>query len=274
MDPSNTEHQADFGFRTVAASEKARLVRGVFDSVARRYDIMNDAMSLGIHRVWKRQFIAQISPRPGWQFLDVAGGTGDIAFGIHQALKNRRHFNALPDAGSPAIMFEAGSPAITVCDINQNMVSVGRNRAIDRGWLHDINWVVGNAESLPVPDQDADVYTIAFGLRNVTDKAAALAEAWRVLKPGGRFFCLEFSKVNLPGFDRLYDFYSFALIPPMGQLLAGDRDSYQYLIESIRQFPDQQKLAGMMKDVGMTHISIRNLSGGIAAIHSARKACA
>lgn len=254
--------QTDFGFRTVTAAEKTKLVRGVFDSVANRYDLMNDAMSLGIHRLWKKEFIAALAPRPGETFLDVAGGTGDIAFGIHKTLQNRPDLAAL----SPV-----NGNTITVCDINESMLSVGRDRAIDRGWLSGFDWVVGNAESLPFPDNSFDCYSIAFGLRNVTDKDAALREVIRVLKPGGRFFCLEFSHVTVPGFDRLYDRWSFHMIPRLGKLLAGNRDSYQYLVESIRQFPNQARFAEMLRDHGLSRVQVQNLSAGIAAIHCGYK---
>ena len=255
-------NNTDFGFRTVSPDEKTRLVRDVFDSVAGRYDVMNDVMSLGIHRLWKKQLVAQIAPRPGQSFLDVAGGTGDIAFGIRRALESAGQFQALP--ATP------GNP-ISICDINHSMLTVGRDRAIDRGWLAGFDWVCGNAESLPFEDGKFDVYTIAFGLRNVTEIDAALAEAWRVLRPGGRFFCLEFSKVVLGGLNRLYETYSFRAIPHLGQMITGDRASYQYLVESIQRFPDQRALIARMEQAGMTRTACRNLSGGIAAIHSARK---
>ena len=251
-------NDTDFGFRTVPKADKARMVRDVFDSVAGRYDLMNDAMSIGINRLWKKQLTAQITPRPGQDFIDVAGGTGDIIFGIRDALER-------------ATSLPAQQSKLTICDINQSMLDVGRNRAIDRGWVDGFDWVCGNAESLPFDDQTFDVYTIAFGLRNVTDIDAALAEAWRVLRPGGRFFCLEFSKVDVPGLQKIYDVFSFEVIPRLGQALTGDRASYQYLVESIRRFPDQQALLERMAQAGMTRPSCRNLSGGIAAIHSAWK---
>jgi ubiquinone/menaquinone biosynthesis methyltransferase len=251
-------NDTDFGFRTVPKADKARMVRDVFDSIAGRYDLMNDAMSIGIHRLWKKQLTAQITPRPGQDFIDVAGGTGDIIFGIRDALER-------------ATSLSPQQSKLTICDINQSMLDVGRNRAIDRGWVDGFDWVCGNAESLPFEDQTFDVYTIAFGLRNVTDIDAALAEAWRVLRPGGRFFCLEFSKVDMPGLRKIYDVFSFEVIPRLGQALTGDRASYQYLVESIRRFPNQQALLERMAQAGMTRPSCRNLSGGIAAIHSARK---
>jgi len=237
-----------FGYRTVPEAEKAQHVRGVFDSVAARYDLMNDLMSLGVHRLWKDALAAEVRPEPGQRLLDVAGGTGDVAF---------RLLAAAPGA------------AVTVCDINQRMLEVGRDRALDRGILDGLDWVAGDAEALPLRDRSVDAYTIAFGLRNVTHVDRALAEARRVLRPGGRFFCLEFSRVVLPGLDRLYDAYSFGLLPRVGQAVTGDGDSYRYLVESIRRFPPQAELARMIEAAGLDQVRVRNLSGGIAAIHSA-----
>ncbi|MBF0356202.1 MAG: bifunctional demethylmenaquinone methyltransferase/2-methoxy-6-polyprenyl-1,4-benzoquinol methylase UbiE [Alphaproteobacteria bacterium] len=241
-EPAQTTH---FGFKTVAEAEKASLVRGVFDSVAPSYDLMNDLMSLGIHRLWKNAFIDAVKPRPGEHLLDVAGGTGDIAFRF----------------------LKRGGDAVTVCDINAEMLKVGRERAIDKGHLQGLDWVVGDAEALPVPDASYDAYTIAFGLRNVTHIERALAEARRILKPGGRFFCLEFSHVVLPLFDKIYDTYSFSVLPWLGEKVAGDAQAYQYLAESIRRFPPQEELADMMEEAGLERARFRNLSGGIAAIH-------
>ncbi len=237
-----------FGYRAVDPAAKTGMVRGVFDRVARRYDIMNDVMSGGVHRLWKDRFVALTRPRAEDRLIDLAGGTGDIAFRWLRA--------AGPDAQA------------TICDINASMLAVGRDRAIDRGLVGGLDIVCGNAEALPFPDRSADVITIAFGLRNVTHIDAALAEARRVLRPGGRFFCLEFSRVKNPLLRRAYDTYSFALIPQMGALIAQDRESYQYLVESIRQFPDQQALAGRMQQAGLDRVRVRNLANGIAAIHS------
>ncbi|HEY1504901.1 MAG TPA: bifunctional demethylmenaquinone methyltransferase/2-methoxy-6-polyprenyl-1,4-benzoquinol methylase UbiE [Stellaceae bacterium] len=240
--------QTDFGFREVDENEKMLLVREVFDHVARRYDLMNDLMSGGIHRRWKAELIGRLKPRPGEILLDIAGGTGDIARGfLGRAGKSGRAF---------------------VCDINASMVTAGRDRALDDGILGGITWLVGNAEELPVGDAGVDCCTIAFGLRNVTHKQKALEEARRVLKPGGRFFCLEFSRVEAPLLRRLYDLYSFAVLPRLGAVVAHDRDAYQYLVESIRRFPPQTELAAMMTGAGFEQVSWRNLSGGIAAIHS------
>ncbi|HTY67465.1 MAG TPA: class I SAM-dependent methyltransferase [Alphaproteobacteria bacterium] len=247
-----------FGFREVAEADKAPMVRQVFDSVAPRYDLMNDLMSAGVHRLWKSTLIAAIAPRPGELLLDVAGGTGDIA---------TRYLDALDRAGDPAAA--AQDARAIVCDINGEMLDVGRDRTIDGGRLKGVAWVAGDAEHLPVASSSIDVYTIAFGLRNVTHIDAALAEARRVLRPGGRFFCLEFSRVVLPLLDKLYDLYSFQVLPRLGQWVTGDRDAYQYLVESIRKFPSQDQLARQVSDAGLERVRVRNLSGGVAAIHSA-----
>lgn len=240
-----------FGTRHVKPEDKAGLVRGVFDSVADSYDVMNDTMSLGIHRLWKNHLIRQIRPRAGLHYLDVAGGTGDIAFRIRKA------------AGADC--------KITICDINTEMLRVGRDRATNKGWLNDFEWVTGDAEKLPLPDNSVDVYTIAFGLRNVTRIDNALKEAYRVLKPGGRFFCLEFSKVTDPFLSHTYETYSDIFIPRMGQLIAKDRESYQYLIESIRKFPKQAELKSRMGHAGFEACRFTNLNFGIAAIHQGFK---
>lgn len=243
------EETVDFGFRDVPRDEKAPLVRGVFDSVAGRYDLMNDLLSFGIHRLWKAAMVDWLRPRAGQHVLDVAGGTGDIAFRIVE---------------------RTGAAArVTVCDINRSMLDVGRGRLIDRGVLSGIDWIAGDAEKLPVGDMAVDAYTIAFGIRNVTDIAAALREARRVLKPGGRFLCLEFSHVAIPGLADLYDAYSLKVLPEIGARVAGDREAYQYLAESIRRFPDQNTFAGMIADAGLGQVKVRDLSGGVAALHSA-----
>ncbi len=247
-----------FGFRRVGAQEKTRLVGRVFDSVAGRYDLMNDLMSGGAHRLWKRRLIALMTPRPGERLLDVAGGTGDVAFAFLRAAGRR--------AGE-----DGATAAALICDASPSMLAVGRDKAVDRGMVGPLagglDFVAGRAEALPLPDRSVDVYSIAFGLRNVTEIDAALAEARRVLRPGGRFYCLEFSRVVLPVFDRLYDRYSFAIIPRLGRWVAGDRESYQYLVESIRQFPEQPALAARMRAAGLWGARWVNLSGGIAAIH-------
>lgn len=242
----NPETSVDFGFRTVDRTEKAGMVRAVFDSVAPKYDVMNDLMSLGVHRIWKQIFIGELAPNPRHRLLDLAGGTGDISFGW------------LKRGGGPVLM----------TDINASMLSVGRDRALNKGLADSLTFAVMDAEKLPVPDRTFDRVSIAFGLRNCTDKDAVLHEARRVLKPGGRFLCLEFSRVKVPGLSSIYDLWSFQVLPRLGQAVAGDRDSYQYLAESIRTFPDQETLAGMMQDAGLSRVSVKNLSGGIVAIHA------
>jgi len=240
-----------FGYKQVNPGEKMRLVETVFDSVASRYDLMNDLMSGGIHRLWKNKFVSMLRPSPNKALLDVAGGTGDIAFRYRQHAGEKAH--------------------ITVCDINKEMLAVGKDRAINRGYLKGFKWVVGNAESLPFADNSYDLYTISFGLRNVPKIDDALEEAYRVLKPGGQFFCLEFSQVTNPVFRKFYDEYSFRLIPKIGEIVANDRESYQYLVESIRQFPPQTELAARIKKAGFERVRFVNLSGGIAAIHCGTK---
>jgi demethylmenaquinone methyltransferase/2-methoxy-6-polyprenyl-1,4-benzoquinol methylase len=236
-----------FGFERVSTRRKTELVRGVFDSVAGKYDLMNDLMSGGIHRLWKASMIDWLAPRPGQRFIDVGGGTGDVAC---------------------RILDRAPGSHVTVCDLTPAMLAVGRDRAIDEGRLSGLSWVSGDAEHLPVPDMAFDAYTIAFCLRNVGDRVQGLRDAYRALKPGGRFLCLEFSHVALPPLAKLYDLYSFKLLPWLGARIAGDRDSYQYLVESIRRFPTQETLLSEMAEVGFRQVTYRNLSGGIAALHS------
>ena len=246
--PGNTSRdETHFGFRTVRESEKAGLVRGVFDSVAGSYDIMNDLMSGGIHRLWKAQMIDWLNPHGAIQVLDVAGGTGDIAF---------------------RILDRAPRAEVLVADINAAMLEQGRNRAIDQARLGRLAWACMDAERLALPDRSVDAYTIAFGIRNVTHIETALAEAWRVLKPGGRFLCLEFSTVRNPALSKIYDLYSFNLLPKIGGLVAKDEDSYRYLVESIRKFPDQERFAAMIAAAGFAQVAVRDLTGGIAALHS------
>ena len=239
---------ANFGFRRVTPAEHTKLVDEVFDSVAARYDLMNDLMSGGIHRLWKSALIDRLDPQPGQLLLDVAGGTGDIA----------RRFLRRAGAGGRAI----------ICDLNESMLRTGRDRDMDLGETGAIARLCGNAEALPVAASSMDAYTIAFGLRNVTRIPAALAEARRVLKPGGRFLCLEFSNVEAPLLKRVYDLYSFNVLPRLGALVAGDRDAYQYLVESIRRFPHREQLCAFMVEAGFEQVGARPLSGGIAAIHS------
>lgn len=246
-----SERSVSFGARDVEKAEKPRLVRGVFDSVAGRYDLMNDLMSAGVHRVWKDIAAARLNPQPGELVVDCAGGTGDLA---------RR----LARLAAAAQRRRGGEPArILVVDANQEMVSVGRGRA-EAG---DVAWAVGDALALPLPDASANAYVIGFGIRNTADVAQALAEARRVLSPGGRFLCLEFSKPASAALAAAYDRLSFALIPRLGRWVAGDEESYRYLVESIRRFPDQPTLAAMMRDAGFGRVEWTNLSGGVCALH-------
>lgn len=260
QNPESTQ----FGTETVTPEEKTAKVRGVFDSVADQYDLMNDLMSGGVHRLWKNHLIRKIRPKAGLNYLDVAGGTGDIAFRIKDAIEKKILSPSDTNVAPPSPQ-EEGS--ITLCDLNWDMLRVGRDRAINKGWLNEFEWVTGNAESLPLPSDSIDVYTIAFGLRNVTRIDDGLKEAYRVLKPGGRFFCLEFSHVKNPLLSRLYDGFSFGVIPHIGQVVANDRASYQYLVESIRKFPKQNALKQRMIEAGFAKCSYDNLSFGIAAIH-------
>jgi demethylmenaquinone methyltransferase/2-methoxy-6-polyprenyl-1,4-benzoquinol methylase len=248
------DNTASFGFREVPAERKSSLVRGVFESVADRYDLMNDLMSGGIHRLWKHTMIDWLHPRAGQQFVDVAGGTGDVALRVFQRI---------------GVEGVAAGSRIVVCDLTPAMLAIGRDRTLDRGVLRGIEWINGDAERLPFADRTFDGYTIAFGLRNVTRLGAALMEARRVLKPGGHFLCLEFSHVAMPILDRLYDLYSFQILPMLGQMVTQDRSAYQYLVESIRQFPRQDDLSRRIASAGFDRVAFRNLTGGIAALHSA-----
>ena len=236
-----------FGYEDVAPAEKTVRVGGVFTSVAARYDLMNDAMSGGMHRLWKDRFVRRVKPRAGEAILDMAGGTGDIAFRL-----------------------AAAGAEVTVSDINPAMLAVGMERARKRG-IERLIWQEANAETLTFADRQFDAYTIAFGIRNVTDIPAALREAHRVLKRGGRFFCLEFSTTQWPGFGEIYDAYSHRVVPRLGQLLAQDKDSYRYLIESIRRFPDMPAFERMIRDAGFAQTRVEPLLGGLVAIHSGWK---
>ena len=236
-----------FGYEDVPESQKAQRVHGVFSSVAGRYDLMNDLMSARIHRLWKEAAVDWLRPKPGLRLLDVAGGTGDIAFRVLRRV--------------------GGDAEVTVLDMTAAMLAEGRRRAeADR--IHGVDWVCGDAMALPFPDASFDAYTIAFGIRNVTRIEQALAEAHRVLRPGGRFLCLEFSQVPQPLIQKLYDAYSFAVIPRLGQMITGDADSYRYLVESIRRFPDQARFKAMIEGAGFARVSYRNLTLGVAALHS------
>lgn len=237
----------DFGYEQVPRQEKARRVRGVFESVADKYDVMNDLMSFGIHRLWKRFLFSQTGLRSGQRALDVAGGTGDIAIGLAQQV--------------------GPTGRVVLSDINPAMLAQGRDRVINAGWVGTIDCTVANAEHLPFPDRSFDVVTIAFGLRNVTDKATALRDMGRVLKPGGQLLVLEFSKPTAPGLAPVYDAYSFNVLPRLGQWVANDAASYQYLAESIRMHPDQETLLGMFREAGFEGCRFHNLTGGIVALH-------
>jgi demethylmenaquinone methyltransferase / 2-methoxy-6-polyprenyl-1,4-benzoquinol methylase len=239
-----------FGFQNVPEADKAGMVHGVFSRVASKYDIMNDLMSGGVHRLWKDAMMDWLAPRPGQRLLDVAGGTGDVAF---------RFLKRAP-----------GSTAV-VCDMTEQMLIEGRKRAEAERQADRLDWVVGDAMALPFADASFDVYTISFGIRNVTRIPDALAEAYRVLKPGGRLMVLEFSRIPNDLLQKAYDLYSFNVIPVMGQVVAGDRDSYQYLVESIRKFPDQETFATMIRQAGFDLVKYRNLTMGVAALHSGWK---
>ncbi|XP_076908461.1 2-methoxy-6-polyprenyl-1,4-benzoquinol methylase, mitochondrial-like [Bidens hawaiensis] len=262
-------HATSFGFKKVNEEDKSQLVGNVFTKVASNYDIMNDLMSGGLHRLWKDRLVSKLNPFPGMKHLDVAGGTGDVAFRILETI-NSVSRRAIEDTFEDNLHEET---QIFVCDINPNMLNVGRKRAQQRGLgdLGSLVWVEGDAEKLTFDDNSMDGYTIAFGIRNVTHIEKVLAEAHRVLKKGGRFLCLELSHVDTPVFKQWYDQYSFSVIPVLGELVAGDRDSYQYLVESVRRFPPQEVFASMIADAGFQKVEYENLVGGVVAIHSGLK---
>lgn len=246
----HVDQTTHFGFETVHAAEKAGKVQGVFNSVAAKYDVMNDVMSIGIHRIWKEAMMDWLAPRCGQTLIDVAGGTGDVSF---------------------KFLNRAGSGHATVLDLTENMLVEGRKRAEASEMEQSLDWLVGDAMALPFADNSFDVYTISFGIRNVTRPDDALSEAFRVLRPGGRLMVLEFSQIPVPLVQKAYDLYSFNIIPAMGKMIANDRDSYQYLVESIRKFPNQETFLNMIRGAGFENVSYRNLSLGIAALHSGWK---
>ncbi|WP_394197670.1 bifunctional demethylmenaquinone methyltransferase/2-methoxy-6-polyprenyl-1,4-benzoquinol methylase UbiE [Litoreibacter albidus] len=246
-DSQKTTH---FGFTDVPENQKAGMVHGVFTNVASKYDIMNDVMSVGIHRIWKDAMMDWLAPRAGQRLLDVAGGTGDVSF---------------------RFLARAGDADAVVLDMTESMLVEGRKRAEASSLADRLDWVVGDAMALPFEDNSFDVYTISFGIRNVTRIADALSEAYRVLRPGGRLMVLEFSQLPNPMMQKAYDLYSFNVIPKMGKVIAGDNESYQYLVESIRQFPDQDTFAGMIRAAGFENVSYRNMTLGVAALHAGWK---
>ncbi|MEO0464986.1 MAG: bifunctional demethylmenaquinone methyltransferase/2-methoxy-6-polyprenyl-1,4-benzoquinol methylase UbiE [Pseudomonadota bacterium] len=253
---TDNSETTSFGYEDIPASEKETRVRGVFDSVASQYDVMNDLMSAGVHRLWKHDTISKLNPRPGEHLLDVAGGTGDLAKAfLDRADRAGRRGNSGDGAKA------------TICDINAKMLDAGRARADMQALGERVNWVCGNAEMLPFPDRSFDAITIALGIRNVTHRDKALAEFRRVLKPAGRLAVLEFSQMTAPLLQQAYDAYSFAVIPRMGRLVTGDEASYQYLVESIRRFPDQDMFKAEIEAAGFKNVSVTNFTGGVAALH-------
>ena len=246
---SSPNTQVDFGYQNVALSQKQELVNSVFDSVASSYDIMNDLMSIGIHRLWKEALLDWMAPRPNQILADLAGGTGDVSLKF----------------------LERGGQFAHVIDINEQMLAAGRKRKVMNKFQERLNWLAGDAQDIPLADNSVDRVIIAFGLRNVPDRMKALNQIVRILKPGGRFCCLEFSHVKNPILSSVYDGWSFNILPKLGQLVAGEAQPYQYLVESIRRFPSEAELCAMMADTGMAQIKVRNLFGGIAAIHSGWK---
>ena len=254
---TETEKTVSFGFEDVSPEEKVSRVKGVFRSVASRYDVMNDLMSAGVHRLWKHDTMAKVNPQPGEALLDVAGGTGDLAKAFIDRADKVAHRRGV-----------VAETRATVCDINDAMLDAGRARSDMEPYEGRISWVCGDAQALPFEDRSFNALTIAFGIRNVADRHAALSEFRRVLKPGGRLAVLEFSHMTVPMLQKMYDTYSFNVIPKLGELVASDRDSYQYLVESIRKFPKQDAFRDEVKDAGFSGVSITNFSGGIAALHS------
>nr|XP_060641355.1 2-methoxy-6-polyprenyl-1,4-benzoquinol methylase, mitochondrial [Anolis sagrei ordinatus] len=279
------DRETHFGFQTVSEAEKGEKVYQIFENVAKKYDLMNDTMTLGVHRVWKDVLLQYMNPYPGAQLLDVAGGTGDIAFRFLNSVRSHREHQVRQKLRSHqnlswqeiTKLYEEeeqqslGGSHVVVCDINTEMLKVGKKKAQHLGYSEGLSWVIGNAEELPFNDDNFDIYTIAFGIRNVTHMDQALQEAYRVLKPGGRFLCLEFSHVSNSIISSLYDLYSFQVIPVLGEVIAGNWKAYQYLVESIRRFPTQEEFKEMIEDAGFLKVQYQNLSSGIVAIHSGFK---
>jgi len=291
-EPKAERPETHFGFESVPEEEKENKVKEVFSNVASTYDLMNDVMSAGLHRVWKDIYLERLSPAVGTKLLDVAGGTGDIAHRFLKRVETPTVINPNQDvthqvdnttelASTPSDKEDSSykyiqnpdlnGSHVTVCDINENMLEVGRNKFVQQGYTQGISWIQGNAESLPFSDGEFDAYTIAFGIRNCTHVQQVLDEAYRVLKPGGRFLCLEFSEVPNIGLRSIYDTYSFQVIPVMGHVIASDWKSYQYLVESIRKFPNQEDFANMIKASGFRMVTYENLTFGVVAIHSGFK---
>ncbi|XP_044300175.1 2-methoxy-6-polyprenyl-1,4-benzoquinol methylase, mitochondrial isoform X1 [Varanus komodoensis] len=299
---SSAGGKTHFGFQTVSEAEKGAKVYKIFENVAKKYDLMNDSMSLGIHRVWKDILLRQMNPYPGTQLLDAAGGTGDIAFRFIDYVRSRWEYQVRQKLRSHQNLSwqeitslyqeeehgSLGGSHVVVCDINKEMLKIGKQKSQQLGYSDEVpgqssaahplfctapglSWVLGNAEELPFNDDSFDIYTIAFGIRNVTHIDQALQEAFRVLKPGGRFLCLEFSQVNNSLISSLYDLYSFQVIPVLGEVIAGDWKAYQYLVESIRNFPTQETFKEMIEDAGFLKVDYQNLGSGIVAIHSGFK---
>lgn len=256
MNKMEDTQQVWFGNRLVDKDNKTTMVKDVFDRVAAKYDLMNDLMSLGIHRLWKNWMVTLANPKPNQQILDVAGGTGDIAFRLAKAC-----------GGIPIMQANGGQ--ITVADLTPAMLEIGQKKALDQGITTGISWIAANAENMPFASKTMDLYTVAFGLRNMSNTAAVLKEAYRVLKPGSLFCCLEFSPTALPFLQRLYDLYSFHLLPKLGQWVAKDQDSYQYLVESIRKFSSPEHLVDQLAEAGFKHVRYDIMTGGIVALHTA-----